>query len=216
MGSVHSLKRSQQGSMFRTALRFAMPVLLFAAAFGLVHALFIQPDSTPPSTTGSGPTSVSASSSGAGGRHVRSHPATLDARAIDGDSLRGSGGDIRIMDIDAPELRQTCRDAQGRNWECGRAAHQRLKELSEKGALACRERGRDRYGRTLADCTASGVRDIGETLVREGLAVDFGRGAYSAAEREARNARRGIWSGDFQRPQDWRRDNPRRDDRRRN
>jgi endonuclease YncB( thermonuclease family) len=214
MGSVHSFKRPQQDSTHRRALRVAMPVLLFAATFGLVHALFIQPDSTQRPAARSGPTSVTASSSGVSGRNAGSLPTRQDARAIDGDSLRDSVGDIRIMDIDAPELRQTCRDAQGRNWECGRAAHQRLKELSTKGSLACRERGRDRYGRTLADCTASGVSDIGEALVREGLAVDFGRGTYAVAEREARNARRGIWSGDFQRPQDWRRDNPRRDNRR--
>jgi endonuclease YncB( thermonuclease family) len=216
MGSVHSFKRSQQGAMRRTALRFATPVLLFAAAFGLVHALFIQPDTSARSAGVSSPNSRTASSPGAADQRAHAGQSALNVRAIDGDSLRGADGDIRIMNIDAPELRQTCRDAQGRNWDCGRAAHRRLAELSAKGAIACRERGRDRYGRTLADCSARGVNDIGETLVREGLALDFGRGAYAAAEREARNAKRGIWRGDFQRPQDWRRENPRRDDRRRN
>ncbi len=199
--------------MRRTALRFATPILLFAAAFGLVHALFVQPETSRRSAGVSNPKSNPASTSGAAERQAQSRPFALNVRAIDGDSLRGSSGDIRIMNIDAPELRQTCRDAQGRKWECGRAAHRRLVELSAKGALACRERGRDRYGRTLADCSAKGVKDIGETLVREGLAVDFGRGAYAAAEREARNARRGVWAGDFQRPQDWRRQTPRRNDR---
>jgi endonuclease YncB( thermonuclease family) len=214
MGSMHPFNRPRQGSMHRAALRFATPVLLFAAAFGLVHVLFIEPDSTPRAATSSSPKNTTFTS-GAADRNISSHSATRDVRAIDGDSLRGSGGDIRLLNIDAPEFRQTCRDAQGRNWECGRAAHQRLKELSEQGSLACRERGRDRYGRSLSNCTARGGRDIGETLVREGLAVDFGSGAYAAAERAARNARRGIWSGDVQRPQDWRRQNPRRDDRRR-
>lgn len=201
--------------MLRTTLRLAAPVLLCAAAFELAHALFTYNESAPVKVPRSDSKLVAASPANATNRSERSRsPAALDVSAIDGNSLRGAGGNIRIMDIDAPELRQTCRDAQGRNWACGRAAHQRLAELSSKGALACRERGRDRYGRTLADCSANGVRDVGETLVREGLALDFGRGAYADAEREARSAKRGIWRGDFQRPQDWRRENPRGDQRR--
>jgi endonuclease YncB( thermonuclease family) len=45
--------------------------------------------------------------------------------------------------------------------------------------------------------------------VREGHAVDYYQGGYQAAEREARTARRGLWRGDFERPQDWRRRHPR-------
>ncbi len=215
MGQVHSFRRPRHGSMLHTTLRFALPLLLFAAAFGLARALLNDHEISPGKIASSVRDFITASSMNTLNRNERSRSPALDVSAIDGDSLRGSGGHFRIMDIDAPELRQTCRDAQGRNWDCGRAAHRRLAELSSKGALACRERGRDRYGRTLADCSVTGVRDIGEMLVREGLALDFGRGAYAAAEREARSAKRGIWGGDFQRPNSWRKDNPRRDDRRR-
>lgn len=123
--------------------------------------------------------------------------------AVDGDSLRNNAGDTRIAGIDAVELRQTCRNASGGIWNCGREAHQRLRALVSRG-VDCRPEGQDRYGRTLSRCY-DGDRDIGETMVREGLAVDFMGGGYAAAEREARQARRGIWAGEFDLPQDHRR-----------
>jgi len=77
--------------------------------------------------------------------------------------------------------------------------------------VACSARGRDRYGRTLAICSAGDIADLGEALVRDGYAVDYRRytSDYLAAEDEARAARRGIWQGDFERPEDWRRRHPR-------
>jgi endonuclease YncB( thermonuclease family) len=130
---------------------------------------------------------------------------------IDGDSLRANGRNIRLTGIDAPELFQTCRDEQGREWSCGRAAKARLEALVSRGKVACRARGRDRYERTLAVCAAGDVADVGEALVREGYAVDYGgfTSGYPAAEREARAARRGVWRGNFERPQEWRRRHPR-------
>lgn len=132
-------------------------------------------------------------------------------RVIDGDSLRVDGQEIRLVGIDAPELHQTCRDAQGREWQCGRAAKARLVELVSRGV----DYGRDRYGRTLAVCSASNVADLGEVLVREGYAVNFviDYGGYPAAEREAQSNRSGLWQGDFERPKDWRRRHPRTGDR---
>jgi endonuclease YncB( thermonuclease family) len=50
-------------------------------------------------------------------------------------------------------------------------------------------------------------------MVREGFAVDYMRGGYKAAEAEARAAKRGIWAGEFDRPQDYRRQHPRRSER---
>jgi endonuclease YncB( thermonuclease family) len=55
------------------------------------------------------------------------------------------------------------------------------------------------------------VPDLGEVMVREGYAVNFAidYGGYPVAEREAQSARAGIWQGDFERPKDWRRRDPR-------
>jgi endonuclease YncB( thermonuclease family) len=140
-------------------------------------------------------------------------PATVNAvsvTVIDGDSLRAGNEDIRLDGIDAPELRQSCRDERGGEWACGLAAKQRLAALVSRGDVACGSRGRDRYNRTLGLCSAGPVADLGEALVREGYAVDYMGGRYSSAEREAREARRGLWRGDFERPEDWRRKHPRR------
>jgi endonuclease YncB( thermonuclease family) len=136
---------------------------------------------------------------------------TSSVQVVDGDSLKAGSEQIRLIGIDAPELRQTCRDAQGRGWPCGRAAKTRLAELVAKGGVACTRHGKDRYGRTLAVCSAGDIRDVGEVLVREGYAVNFAlsTGGYPAAERDAQSARRGLWQGEFERPQDWRRSHPR-------
>jgi endonuclease YncB( thermonuclease family) len=48
-------------------------------------------------------------------------------------------------------------------------------------------------------CTAGG-RDLSEAMVRSGHALElrqYSRGRYADAEHEARNARRGLWAGDF-------------------
>ena len=137
--------------------------------------------------------------------------AATNVRVIDGDTLHMDGKKIRLTGIDAPELHQTCRDAQAREWPCGQAAKARLIELVSRGEVACTARGHDRYRRTLAVCSAGGTADLGETLVREGHAVDYRRytSDYLAAEREARAARRGLWQGDFESPEDWRRRHPR-------
>ena len=137
--------------------------------------------------------------------------ASPHVRVIDGDTLHVDGKKIRLTGIDAPELSQTCRDAQAREWSCGQAAKARLIELVSRGKVACTARGRDRYRRTLAVCSAGGTADLGEALVRAGYAVSYTRYSYAylAAELAARFARRGLWQGEFENPEDWRRHHPR-------
>jgi endonuclease YncB( thermonuclease family) len=134
-----------------------------------------------------------------------SPPTTIGrATVIDGDSLRVAGEEIRLIGIDAPEYRQTCRNEHGRDWACGREARAQLVSLLAGHQVRCAARGRDRFARTLAVCAAGNVADIGEALVRTGYAVDFMDGAYRSAEAEARAAKRGIWRGEFEWPQAWR------------
>jgi len=67
------------------------------------------------------------------------------------------------------------------------------------------------YDRQVALCTAGG-HDLGEQMVRSGHALELrqhSRGRYTDAEREARNARRGLWAGDFERPSQWRQEHAR-------
>lgn len=132
-------------------------------------------------------------------------PTAYSAMAIDGDSLRSPNEEIRLIGIDAPELFQTCRDEHDRVWACGREAHSFLQSLVSRGALTCTSNSTDRYGRKLATCSAGPIADVGEAMVRGGHAVKFMDGRYDAAEAEARGAKRGIWRGSFERPQEWRR-----------
>jgi endonuclease YncB( thermonuclease family) len=60
----------------------------------------------------------------------------------------------------------------------------------------------DRYGRTVATCAVGGA-DLGEWLVRNGLALDwpdYSNGKYDAVQREAEEAGRGIWKGSYVEP----------------
>ena len=50
----------------------------------------------------------------------------LKVTVIDGDSFRSGNETYRLVDIDTPELRQTCKDAKGTTWSCGIAARDRL------------------------------------------------------------------------------------------
>jgi endonuclease YncB( thermonuclease family) len=167
-------------------------VIGYAAALGVVG----RPAASPPSTIRGGLP------------HTTTAPTLAGfATVIDGDTLRIGGEKVRIEGIDAPELRQTCRDAQGRDWACGRIARQRLAAFIAGNEVACTERGRDRYGRMLAVCAAGAIADLGGALVRAGYAVDYRRysTAYAADARSARAERRGLWQGQFDNPEDWRR-----------
>lgn len=132
--------------------------------------------------------------------------------AIDGDTLRSGDVEVRLFSVDAPELGQTCTASDGKDWECGREAQRRLKALIGRYAVDCTPRGRDNFSRVVAICGTSKVPDLGEALVREGLAVNLdgrGQGHYRDAELSAEAAKRGLWQGSFERPSDWRLQHPR-------
>jgi endonuclease YncB( thermonuclease family) len=122
------------------------------------------------------------------------------AHVIDGDSLVVSGTEIRLYGIDAPESRQICSRA-GRPWACGSSATSAMRALVADREVRCRPRVHDRYGRTVATCSVGGS-DLGAAMVEAGDAMAYG--AYYEEEREARDARRGIWSSSFERPASWR------------
>lgn len=126
-------------------------------------------------------------------------------RVVDGDSLWVAGVEIRLYGIDAPEHSQTCVRG-GRHWACGQEAGDALRRAVAGREVSCRARDRDRYGRTVAICLAAGL-DLGAAMVKGGMAVSYG--AYEADEREARDARRGIWASSFERPAAWRAAHPR-------
>ena len=129
------------------------------------------------------------------------------ARPIDGDTIEVAGQRIRLAAIDAPERSQTCTGVGGETYECGRDAAATLAAMIRDQLVTCVPQSRDRYGRTVATCsTAAG--DIGAAMVRAGWAVAYRRYGhqYVGDEEAARVERRGMWSGRFTEPEQWRRE----------
>lgn len=128
--------------------------------------------------------------------------------AIDGDSLRKDGKDYRLHAIDAPELNQTCSKADGSTYPCGREARDELRRLIGNALLTCQVLDTDRYGRSVAECSAGGV-NLNDAMVRSGWAIAYTRHGldHAAAQEEARAARRGLWAGSFMTPEAWRKAN---------
>lgn len=92
-------------------------------------------------------------------------------RVADGDTFTLAGEKVRVSNIDTPELFSPHCDAERR---LARLARARLAQLlgDGSGVTLEREAKPDRYGRTLARVSVSGL-DVGETLISDGLAAQW-------------------------------------------
>ncbi|MEN2982751.1 MAG: thermonuclease family protein [Thermus sp.] len=90
------------------------------------------------------------------------------ASVVDGDTLETHGVRVRLWRIDAVESSQTCLDASGRPWPCGRRAAFALADFIGKSPVSCLPKDRDRYGRVVAVCSVRGV-ELNRWLVAERL-----------------------------------------------
>lgn len=109
-------------------------------------------------------------------------------RVADGDTLTVADTQIRLHGIDAPEL----------STHAGALAKRQLTELIRDGAIRCDDTGERSYDRIVAICFGGDGRDLAAMMVEEGWAVDWPRysgGRYSAAQRRAEHARRGMHAG---------------------
>lgn len=130
------------------------------------------------------------------------------AAVIDGDTIEVAGTRIRFNGIDAPEGKQICRDAKGKNYRCGQAATKALDGwLAKSRPATCAFVEWDQYGRFVGDCERADGKSVAAWLVSAGHALDWPKysgGAYAGHQAEAQAARRGIWQGEFQPPWEWR------------
>jgi len=142
------------------------------AAFAIVFAigagvLFVTSDPTPQADA----QTTLASAEAPRGLRGRSSSVAERMRVIDGDTLEDMREEItyRIVNIDTPETGSRARCPAERDLG-NRATNAVRTLLSSAERLELRPTGRtDRYGRTIAFVVIDG-RDMGETLIAEGLA----------------------------------------------
>ena len=126
-------------------------------------------------------------------------------QVIDGDSIVISGLRIRLHGIDAPEIKQVCTRA-GSTYRCGEFAARALTNMTEGRTLRCEQKDIDRYKRIIAVCRTAET-DLNAWMVRGGYAVAYRyySSDYVSLENAAKSKGKGIWSGQFVMPWDWRR-----------
>ena len=112
---------------------------------------------------------------------------------VDGDTAHVAGQTIRFFGIDAPEAGQTCQNADGGIWACGKWVTERTRARFQGKQARCVEVDRDRYGRIVARCNVDGT-DVGRWLVQEGLAFAYRKYAmdYDLDEKRAAITDKGL------------------------
>lgn len=118
----------------------------------------------------------------------------------DGDTIRLNGTTYRLWGIDAPEKGQWCG-----TYPAGITAEGTLEMLMRGKSISCEPRTTDRYGRTVALCTADG-EDLGKAMVQSGMAWAFVRYShdYAAVEAQAKQENIGIHAHGCQPAWEWR------------
>lgn len=126
---------------------------------------------------------------------------TGPAKVIDSDMIEINGTKIILFGVDAMDRNQTCQ-AKGKSWDCWAVAARELQILVADGDISCTESGRpDPFRRVYAICKYGDV-DIGEQMVRRGMALAFTRQSkdYVDAQKAAKSEKLGVWQGKFMEP----------------
>lgn len=132
-----------------------------------------------------------------------------EARALDGDTV---SVDFRLLGVDAFERKQLCQ-RDGACWACGKAAQDLAARQFRDASAAFTLTPNKTYGRPVATVTVDG-KDLGETMIRAGLAIpamkylrnDVERAStYAAAYEAAARGHVGAHAGTWLDPARWRR-----------
>ncbi|QPO13927.1 thermonuclease family protein [Thalassospira sp. A40-3] len=128
------------------------------------------------------------------------------ARAVDADTLEFGFKRVDLWGADAMNRFQECL-INGQSTACGAEAWQVTTNLLVATPITCEVRGKNRYHRNMAVCRNANGVDIGQSLIIRGMAVarPDQMPEYEAYENQARQARTGVWAGEFIDPLKWRR-----------
>ena len=132
----------------------------------------------------------------------------------DGDTIKIGKEKIRLFGIDAPEIKQICKNKNNNPYACGEISKNHLRYLLRKNLnrkIYCYYSERDRYNRIVAECFI-GVNssfNINEKMILSGHAIAYLKYSkkYLEAENKARNQKLGMWGGKFDLPEEWRKKN---------
>ena len=127
---------------------------------------------------------------------------------VSGSILMLNGVRIKLFGIDAPDPTQTCENRHGNSYICGKAAIIWMRNWLNQKNVSCRIISRIENNRTTGICfSEDGKYDVAAAVVNAGWAVAYTEHTqlYVEYERQAAEARRGLWHGRFYKPWDWRR-----------
>lgn len=105
---------------------------------------------------------------------------------------------VRLYGVLAPNLEQECQIGPNETWRCGLASAAALLQAVKGREVECRGNSNDSEGRLMALCFIAG-RSLNQFMVELGWA-EADRSAtsmFNEIEQEARQARRGLWSSEY-------------------
>jgi endonuclease YncB( thermonuclease family) len=122
------------------------------------------------------------------------------AQAMGPDLLRVGGATVKLTGIEAPEREQRC-GTERRSWRCVAAAESALSRIVDGRTVSCAVGSPAEDRIRTGSCTV-GDKDVAGELVRQGHVFSDGTilARYGGEEREARDAKLGLWRSDAERP----------------
>ena len=128
----------------------------------------------------------------------------------DGDTIKIGKEKIRLFGIDAPEIKQICKNKNNNSYACGEVSRDALRDLIKKSALKiyCYYSERDRYNRIIGECFLGAISafNINANMVFTGQAVAYLKYSkkYLIDQNHAKDSKWGLWAGTFEMPEEWR------------
>lgn len=133
---------------------------------------------------------------------ISGHP-----KVIRGNVLQLEEMQIRLFGIDAPDPTQTCANKYGNSYICGKEAIIWMRNWLNHKDVECYLIEQHSYDYSVGVCFEKKERkDVASVIVNAGWAVAYEKETqdYMADEYDAAVNKRGLWSGIFYKPWDWR------------